>query len=151
MGETFKKTLYTIHKKIVNIVSSVCVWKNIICWNYIYLLALFVHLFITIIFLSLIIVINVLVTQLCLTPGDSMGCSPPWNSPGKNTWMRCHFLLQLMINSNSEKTNNNCSPGTYGLVVGRRRTSPYKTEKKISFFAPAPLKNSPAKLALAAS
>ena len=54
MGETFKKILYTIHKKIVNIVSSVCVWKNIICWNYIYLLALFVHLFITIIFLSLI-------------------------------------------------------------------------------------------------
>ena len=54
MAETFKKILYTTYKNFLNILSSVCVWKNIICWNYIYLLALFVHLFITIIFLSLI-------------------------------------------------------------------------------------------------
>ena len=41
----------------------------------------------------------VLVAQSCLTLGDPMGCSPPgslcpWNSPGKNTGVGFHFLLQ---------------------------------------------------------
>ena len=40
-----------------------------------------------------------LVAQLCLTLCDSMDCSPPgllcpWDSPGKNTGVRCCFLLQ---------------------------------------------------------
>ena len=40
-----------------------------------------------------------LVTQLYLTLPDPMDCSPsrvlcPWNSPGKNTGMGCHSLLQ---------------------------------------------------------
>ena len=34
----------------------------------------------------------------CLTLCDLMGCSPPgscpWNFPGKNTGVGCHFLLQ---------------------------------------------------------
>ena len=40
----------------------------------------------------------VLVTPLCLTLCDPMDCSPPgsspWNSPGKNIGVGCHFLLQ---------------------------------------------------------
>ena len=37
--------------------------------------------------------------QLCLTLCDPKDCSPdrllcPWNSPGKNTGVGCHFLLQ---------------------------------------------------------
>ena len=40
--------------------------------------------------------------QSCLTPCDSMDCSPPWllcplNFPGKNTGVACHFLLQRMF------------------------------------------------------
>ena len=40
-----------------------------------------------------------LVTKLCLTLCDSMACSParvfcPWDFPGKNTGVGCHFLLQ---------------------------------------------------------
>ena len=39
-----------------------------------------------------------LVAQSCLTPCDSMDCSPPgscpWNSPGKNSRVGCHSLLQ---------------------------------------------------------
>ena len=40
-----------------------------------------------------------LVAQLCLTLGDSTDCSPPGSSvhgdsPGKNTKMSCHALLQ---------------------------------------------------------
>ena len=38
-------------------------------------------------------------TQLCPTLCDPINCSPPrllcpWNFPGKNTGMCCHFLLQ---------------------------------------------------------
>ena len=40
----------------------------------------------------------VLVTPLCLTLCDPMDCSPPgsspWNSPGKNIGVGCHFLFQ---------------------------------------------------------
>ena len=36
--------------------------------------------------------------QSCLTLCDPMDCNPrlfcPWDSPGKNTGMGCHFLLQ---------------------------------------------------------
>ena len=42
--------------------------------------------------------VKVLVAQFCLTVCDPMDCSPldscPWNSPGKNTGMGCHSLLQ---------------------------------------------------------
>ena len=35
------------------------------------------------------------ITQSCLTLCDPMDCSIcPWNSPGKNTGVGCHFLLQ---------------------------------------------------------
>ena len=37
------------------------------------------------------------VAQLCLTPCDPMGPARllrPWNFPGKNTGVGCHFLLQ---------------------------------------------------------
>ena len=41
---------------------------------------------------------KVLVAQLCPTLCDPVGCSPPesspWDSPGKNTGVGCHFLLQ---------------------------------------------------------
>ena len=40
------------------------------------------------------------VTQLCPTFSNPVNCSPPrlhcpWNFPGKNTKLGCHFLLQL--------------------------------------------------------
>jgi len=37
-----------------------------------------------------------LLAQLCLTLCNSMDTKLlcPWNFPGKNTWMGCHFLLQ---------------------------------------------------------
>ena len=35
-----------------------------------------------------------LVTQLCPTLCDPVDCSPPWDSPGKNTGVGSHFLLQ---------------------------------------------------------
>ena len=38
--------------------------------------------------------------QSCLTLCDHIDCSPPgshlWDSPGKNTGVSCHFLLQCM-------------------------------------------------------
>ena len=41
---------------------------------------------------------KVLVAQLCLPLCNPTDCSPPgsslWNSPGKNTGVGCHFLLQ---------------------------------------------------------
>ena len=41
---------------------------------------------------------KVLVAQLCPTLCDPVGCSPPesspWDSPGKNTGVGCHTLLQ---------------------------------------------------------
>ena len=43
-----------------------------------------------------------LVTQLCPTLWDLVDCSPPGSSvhgdsPGKNTWVGCHFLLQRIF------------------------------------------------------
>ena len=37
--------------------------------------------------------------KLCLTLGDPMNCNPsgslvPWDFPGRNTEVGCHFLLQ---------------------------------------------------------
>ena len=45
--------------------------------------------------------------QSCLTLCDPIGSSPPgsrpWNSPGKNTGVGCHFLFQCMkVKSESE-------------------------------------------------
>ena len=48
---------------------------------------------------------KVLVVQSCPTLWDHMDCSPPgssmeenpWNSPGKNTGVSCHFLLQRIF------------------------------------------------------
>ena len=42
------------------------------------------------------------VIQSCLTLCDPMDCSPPgrpypWDSPGKNTGVGCHFLLQGIL------------------------------------------------------
>ena len=37
---------------------------------------------------------KVLVTQLCLALCDSARLPSPWDSPGKNTEVGCHFLLQ---------------------------------------------------------
>ena len=51
-------------------------------------------------FLSFILESENEVAQLCLTLWDPMGCSPlgssvsPWDFPGKNTGVSCHFLLQ---------------------------------------------------------
>ena len=34
------------------------------------------------------------VAQSCPTLRDPIDCSLPWDSPGKNTGVGCHFLLQ---------------------------------------------------------
>ena len=49
--------------------------------------------------LVVLIKVKVLVTQSCLTLGDPMDYSPPdssgpWNSPGNNTGVGSHSLLQ---------------------------------------------------------
>ena len=50
--------------------------------------------------------------QLCLTLCDPIDSSPtrlphPWDSPGKNTGVGCHFLLQCMkVKSESEVTQS---------------------------------------------
>ena len=46
---------------------------------------------------TLVLKVEVLVAQLCLTLCETMDCSParllsPWDSPGKNTGVGCHFL-----------------------------------------------------------
>ena len=61
--------------------------------------------------------------QLCRTLSDPIDSSPPssrpWDSPGKNTGVGCHFLLQCMkVKSESEVTQScltlcdpmDCSP-----------------------------------------
>ena len=54
--------------------------------------------------------------QSCLTLCDSRDGSPPgsphpWDSPGKNTGMGCHFLLQCMkVKSESEVTQSCPTP-----------------------------------------
>ena len=45
---------------------------------------------------------NVFLAQLCLTPCNPVDCNPtrllcPWDSPGKNTEVVCHFLLQEIL------------------------------------------------------
>ena len=53
-----------------------------------------------------------LVAQLCLTLCDPMDCSPPgsypWDSPGKNTEVGCHFLLQGIFTQESNLGLLNC-------------------------------------------
>ena len=50
-----------------------------------------------------------LVTKLCLTLYDPMDCSPPGSSihgisPGKNTGVGCHFLLQGIFHTQGSNT-----------------------------------------------
>ena len=46
--------------------------------------------------------------RLCATPQTAAHqASPPWDSPGKNTGVGCHFLLQCMkVKSESEVTQS---------------------------------------------
>ena len=74
--------------------------------------------------------------QLCLTLCDPIDGSPPgspcpWDSPGKNTGMGCHFLLQCMkVKSESEVAQScltlsdpmDCSPpgsSVHGIFQAR--------------------------------
>ena len=56
--------------------------------------------------------------QSCLTLCDPIGGSPPrlpnpWDSPGKNTGVGCHFLLQCMkVKSESEVTQSDTTLAT---------------------------------------
>ena len=41
--------------------------------------------------------------RVCATPWQPTRLPPPWDSPGKNTGVGCHFLLQCMkVKSESE-------------------------------------------------
>ena len=74
--------------------------------------------------------------QSCLTLRDPIDCSPtrlprPWDSPGKNTGVGCHFLLQCMkVKSQSEVAQSclslsdpmDCSPpgsSVHGIFQAR--------------------------------
>ena len=70
--------------------------------------------------------------QLCATPEmTAHQAPPPWDSPGKNTGVGCHFLLQCMkVKSESEVTQScltlsdpmNCSPpgsSVHGIFQAR--------------------------------
>ena len=77
-------------------------WKKSICFSKrIQLLCAFwlknlVNLYLELLFI-------VLVAQLCLTLCDPLVC--PWNSPGKNTGVDCHFLLQRIFTT---QRSNQC-------------------------------------------
>ena len=70
--------------------------------------------------------------RLCATPETAAHQAPlPWDSPGKNTWVGCHFLLQCMkVRSKSEVAQScltlsdsmDCSPpgsSTHGIFQAR--------------------------------
>ena len=69
--------------------------------------------------------------QLCLTLCNPTRLPCPWNSPGKNTGVGCHFLLQCMkVKSESEVTQScptlqdpiDCSPpgsSVHGIFQAR--------------------------------
>ena len=47
--------------------------------------------------------------RLCVTPQTSAHQAPrPWDSPGKNTGMGCHFLLQCMKVKNESEVTQSC-------------------------------------------
>src|SRR5574341_1545705 len=51
--------------------------------------------------------------QLCLTLCDPIDGSPtrlacPWDSPGKNTGVGCHFLLQCMKEKSESEVAQSC-------------------------------------------
>ena len=50
--------------------------------------------------------------QLCLTLGNPIDSSPPgsrpWDSPGKNTGVGCHFLLQCMKVKTESEVAQSC-------------------------------------------
>ena len=50
--------------------------------------------------------------QLCVTPEMAAHQAPrPWDSPGKNTGVGCHFLLQCMkVKSESEVAQSRPTP-----------------------------------------
>ena len=62
--------------------------------------------------------------RLCATPQTAAHQAPrPWDSPGKNTGVGCHFLLQCMkVKSESEVDPMDCSlPGSsvHGIFQAR--------------------------------
>ena len=48
--------------------------------------------------------------RLCATPERAAHQAPrPWDSPGKNTGVRCHFLLQCMKVKSESEVAQSCS------------------------------------------
>ena len=67
--------------------------------------------------------VRVLVTQSCLTLGDPMDCSLPGSSvhvdsPGKNTGVSCHFLLQGIFPTKGSNPHLLCLPDR-GFFISR--------------------------------
>ena len=65
-------------------------------------------------------VLKVLIAQSCPTLCNTMNCSPPgsfvqWNSPGKNSSVGCHFLLQGIF-STQDKTIGSCVVGRFSTI-----------------------------------
>ena len=68
--------------------------------------------------------------QLCPTPCDPIDSSHPWDSPGKNTGVGCHFLLHCgKVKSESEVAQScptpsdpmDCSPPASSVMGFSRR------------------------------
>ena len=59
--------------------------------------------------------------RLCATPETAAHQAPcPWDSPGKNTGVGCHFLLQCMkVKSESEVTQSCSAQQPHGLQPTR--------------------------------
>ena len=46
--------------------------------------------------------------QLCATPWQPTRLPHPWDSPGKNTGVGCHFLLQCMKGKSESEVAQSC-------------------------------------------
>ena len=60
--------------------------------------------------------------RLCVTPQTAAHQSPPpWDSPGKNTGVGCHFLLQCMKVKSESEVAQSCPTlhNPYGLQPAR--------------------------------
>ena len=89
-------------------------------------------------YLNVCVCVCVLVAQLCPTLCDPDGLEPtrllcPWDSPGKNTGVGCHFLLVMLNNlpkvhivmgfpGSSAGKESTCNPGDPSSIPQLRRS-----------------------------
>ena len=84
-----------------------CILLNLMCVNIINRHLQFSH---TVISNSLLLLLSRFSrVRLCATPSTAAHQSPcPWDSPGKNTGVGCHFLLQCMKEKSEGEVAQSC-------------------------------------------